>query len=46
MVRRIPSIIGKEVREQMDAAEGRLPDTLICGDWAAGRTDGPVLSVP
>ncbi|MGR3497943.1 MAG: tryptophan synthase subunit beta [Limimaricola soesokkakensis] len=29
MVRDFQSIIGKEVREQMQAAEGRLPDTLI-----------------
>ncbi len=29
MVRDFQSIIGKEVREQMMAAEGRLPDTLV-----------------
>ena len=29
MVRDFQAIIGKEVREQMDAAEGRLPDTLV-----------------
>jgi tryptophan synthase beta chain len=29
MVRDFQSIIGKEVREQMQAAEGRLPDTLV-----------------
>ncbi|MBB3712263.1 tryptophan synthase beta chain [Limimaricola variabilis] len=29
MVRDFQSIIGKEVREQMQAAEGRLPNTLI-----------------
>jgi tryptophan synthase beta chain len=29
MVRDFQSIIGKEVREQMLAAEGRLPDTLV-----------------
>jgi len=29
MVRDFQSIIGKEVRTQMEAAEGRLPDTLI-----------------
>jgi tryptophan synthase beta chain len=29
MVRNFQSIIGKEVREQMMAAEGRLPDTLV-----------------
>ncbi|SIT77696.1 tryptophan synthase subunit beta [Pontibaca methylaminivorans] len=29
MVRDFQSIIGKEVREQMQAAEGRLPDTVI-----------------
>ena len=29
MVRDFQSIIGKEVREQMHAAEGRLPDSLI-----------------
>lgn len=29
MVRDFQSIIGKEVREQMDRAEGRLPDSLV-----------------
>lgn len=29
LVRDFQSIIGKEVREQMQAAEGRLPDTLV-----------------
>ena len=29
MVRDFQSVIGKEVREQMMAAEGRLPDTLV-----------------
>ena len=29
MVRNFQSVIGKEVREQMMAAEGRLPDTLV-----------------
>ncbi|WP_340107947.1 tryptophan synthase subunit beta [Pikeienuella sp. HZG-20] len=29
MVRDFQSIIGKEVRTQMDAAEGRLPDSLV-----------------
>jgi tryptophan synthase beta chain len=29
MVRDLQSVIGDEVREQMQAAEGRLPDTLI-----------------
>ena len=29
MVRDFQSIIGREVREQMHAAEGRLPDTLV-----------------
>jgi tryptophan synthase beta chain len=29
MVRDFQSIIGKETREQMQAAEGRLPDTLV-----------------
>ncbi len=29
MVRDFQAIIGKEVREQMQAAEGRLPDTLV-----------------
>jgi tryptophan synthase beta chain len=29
MVRDFQSVIGKEVREQMQAAEGRLPDTLV-----------------
>jgi tryptophan synthase beta chain len=29
MVRDFQSIIGKELREQMKAAEGRLPDTLV-----------------
>ncbi|MFA5899733.1 MAG: tryptophan synthase subunit beta [Hyphomicrobium sp.] len=29
MVRDFQSIIGREVREQMQAAEGRLPDTLV-----------------
>jgi tryptophan synthase beta chain len=29
MVRDFQSIIGKETREQMDTAEGRLPDTVI-----------------
>ncbi len=29
MVRDFQSVIGREVREQLDAAEGRLPDTLI-----------------
>jgi tryptophan synthase beta chain len=29
MVRDLQSVIGKEVREQMVAAEGRLPDTLV-----------------
>jgi tryptophan synthase beta chain len=29
MVRDFQSVIGKEVREQMEKAEGRLPDTLV-----------------
>ncbi|MCG8543068.1 MAG: tryptophan synthase subunit beta, partial [Alphaproteobacteria bacterium] len=29
MVRNFQSVIGNEVREQMQAAEGRLPDTLV-----------------
>ncbi|MDX1484832.1 MAG: tryptophan synthase subunit beta [Alphaproteobacteria bacterium] len=29
MVRDLQSVIGREVREQLDAAEGRLPDTLV-----------------
>ena len=29
LVRDFQSVIGKEVREQMQAAEGRLPDTLV-----------------
>jgi tryptophan synthase beta chain len=29
MVRDFQSVIGREVREQMQAAEGRLPDTLV-----------------
>src|SRR5262245_24160340 len=29
MVREFQSVIGSEVREQMQAAEGRLPDTLV-----------------
>jgi len=29
MVRDFQSVIGREVREQLDAAEGRLPDTLV-----------------
>jgi len=29
MVRDFQSVIGHEVREQLDAAEGRLPDTLV-----------------
>jgi tryptophan synthase beta chain len=29
MVRDFQSVIGREVREQLDAAEGRLPDSLV-----------------
>ncbi|MDH3241216.1 MAG: tryptophan synthase subunit beta [Alphaproteobacteria bacterium] len=29
MVRDFQSVIGREVRQQLDAAEGRLPDTLV-----------------
>ena len=46
MVRDFQSIIGKEVREQMTAAEGRLPDTRDRGHRWRLQRDGPVLSLP
>ena len=38
MVRDFQSIIGKETKEQMQEAEGRLPDSSGCLQSAAGRT--------
>ncbi len=48
MVRDFQAIIGKEVREQMDAAEGRLPDTLVAAIGGGSNAMGlfyPFLNV-
>jgi tryptophan synthase beta chain len=44
MVRDFQSMIGKEVREQMLEAEGRLPDTLVACDRRRLQRHRPVPS--
>ena len=46
MVRDFQSIIGNETREQMQEAEGRLPDSLDRLHRRRLERDGPVPSVP
>ncbi|PKP79227.1 MAG: tryptophan synthase subunit beta, partial [Alphaproteobacteria bacterium HGW-Alphaproteobacteria-2] len=49
MVRDFQSIIGKETREQMQAAEGRLPDTLVAAIGGGSNAMGlfhPFLDEP
>ncbi len=49
MVRDFQSIIGKEVRSQMQAAEGRLPDTLVAAIGGGSNAMGlfhPFLDDP
>ena len=46
MVRDFQSIIGNETREQMQRAEGRLPDSLIACIGGGSNAHGPVPSVP
>ncbi|MCC6008094.1 MAG: tryptophan synthase subunit beta [Rhodobacteraceae bacterium] len=49
MVRDFQSIIGKETREQMQAAEGRLPDTLVAAIGGGSNAMGlfhPFLDDP
>ncbi|PYE84079.1 tryptophan synthase subunit beta [Pseudoroseicyclus aestuarii] len=49
MVRDFQSIIGKEVREQMQEAEGRLPDTLVAAIGGGSNAMGlfhPFLDDP
>src|SRR3546814_2757435 len=41
MVRDFQSVIGREVREQMLAAEGRLPDTLVACIGGGSNAMGP-----
>ena len=44
MVRDFQAIIGKEAKEQMQAAEGRLPDTIIAAITVSGRRPSPSCS--
>ncbi|MDE3059388.1 MAG: tryptophan synthase subunit beta [Pseudomonadota bacterium] len=49
MVRDFQSVIGREVREQMQAAEGRLPDTLVAAIGGGSNAIGlfhPFLNDP
>ena len=46
MVRNFQSVIGTEVREQMQAAEGRLPDTLVACIGGGSNAHRSVPSVP
>src|SRR5260370_39051480 len=46
MVRDFQSIIGKEVREQMQRAEGRLPDTLVACIGGGSNAIGLVHPLP
>ena len=46
MVRDFQSIIGKEVREQMMAQEGRLPDSLIAATSASGSRPSAAIICP
>ncbi|MDH5723451.1 MAG: tryptophan synthase subunit beta [Alphaproteobacteria bacterium] len=49
MVREFQSVIGREVREQMDEREGRLPDTLIAAIGGGSNAMGlfhPFLDDP
>ena len=46
MVRDFQSIIGIETREQMQEAEGRLPDSLIACIGGGSNAHRPVSSVP
>ncbi len=49
MVRDFQSIIGRETRQQMQAAEGRLPDTLVASIGGGSNAIGlfhPFLSEP
>ena len=46
MVRDFQAIIGQELREQMKAAEGRLPDTLVACNRRRLERHGAVPPLP
>jgi tryptophan synthase beta chain len=46
MVRDFQSVIGKELREQMQEREGRLPDTLVACIGGGSERHGPLPPLP